>query len=395
MTHTPAPVRRLAALLPFVLAASLFSAPAARGEYFAVAEHGYSVDLPEGWQPESAEDPAKLAFGDPTGTSFLQLTVVANEPQMSADEMEAEIHRQMDAEGQAGSFRYSGRDACLGEVAFTSGGKAFRGFVLVVKELAAAGAGGEDCVIITFSPSEKYAATRDVLLSALDSFSAGQNGLLEPGPISQISSPFPARSRQAIPVVFRGQTLSVEVGRGDREASQQLVEREARILASYKAGQVEAWTRYYRMIYRDSYRRLDGLSSRLAAAMSAGGVPPKDAPVVLLSWVQGFTYQRTGTLSDFLSPISCVSTAAGDCDSRAILYDMVLDHMGIDAIILVSTKYSHALAGVRVDRPGAAFAFKGAKYLVAETTADVAIGMIAKDMADGSAWIPMSLKEGR
>jgi hypothetical protein len=247
-------------------------------------------------------------------------------------------------------------------------------------------------VLIAFAPAEGFASARDGLLSALDSFSPSGKGVLEPGPVSQMSAPFPSQSRETVPLAFRGRTLPVAFGRGEQAATQSLVEREARLLASYKAGQREAWNRFYRMIYRDSYHRLDALVDKLQTTMAAAGISPKDVPAELLSWIQAFTYERTGTLSDFLSPVSSAMSAAGDCDSRALLYDLLLDHLGVDAILLVSTRFSHALAGVQVNRPGAAFTFEGRKYLVAEMTEKVAMGMIAKEMADGSAWTAMKLR---
>ncbi len=379
-------------LLSLLLWATLAAPAPARAEVFAVKEHGYSLDLPEGWTPVSAADPAKLSFGDPTGTAFLQVSVFPREPAMTADQMEGELHRKLGAEGDGGSFSFSGRDAYLSDVAFTNEGRPFKGFILVVKDLGGPGA-PVDGVLIAFAAAEEFTASRDGLLSALDSFSPGGTAALEPGPISQMSAPFPGRSADTVSVDFRGQSIPVELGRRARESSQALVEREARLLASYKSGQIAAWNRFYRVIYRDSYHRLDGLAEKLQSALSSQGVGPQDAPQALLSWIQGFTYRRTGTLSDFLSPISSLVTAAGDCDSRAMLYDLLLDHLGLDSILLVSTRFSHALAGVRLDRPGASFLFEGRKYLVAEMTEKVGIGMIAKDMADPAAWIPMKLRE--
>jgi hypothetical protein len=394
VTHFAAPRGRiLRALIPLVVLVGLCAAPAARAELYQVSQYGYSLDLPEGWKEKGAADAARLSFADPAGTAFLQVTVVEHEPAMTADQMEGELHRQMAAEGEGGSFTFSGRDAYLSEVVFSSGGRQLHGYILVVKKLTGeAGGGMVDAVLIAFAPADAFPRVRDSLLSALDSLSPGPDAALEPGPVSQRSAPYPSRAPRAVPIAFRGQTVTVSIGQGEREASQALVEREARLLAGYKAGQVEAWTRFYRMIYRDSYRRMDGLAAELQAALSSQGVSRRDAPLALLAWIQGYQYKRTGTLSDFLSPLSSVASAAGDCDSRAMLYDLILDHMGIDAILLVSVRFSHALAGVLLDRPGAVFAFQGRKYLVAEMTEKVDIGLIAKDMADGSAWIPMRLK---
>jgi hypothetical protein len=288
---------------------------------------------------------------------------------------------------------FSGRESFLSDVTFTSAGKNLRGYLLVIKGMDGGAEPAEDCLLVCFAGVDGYEKALDSILSALDSFSPDGEGKLLPGPVSQFLSPFPDAQRENISLQFMGKTLRVAIGKGDRDASQVLVEREARLLAAYKAGQVEAWNRFYRMIYRDCYHRLDGIVSVVKDALAAGKVSQKDAPIPILSWIQGFKFERTGTLADFLSPLSVAASASGDCDSRAILYDAILDHLGYDAILLVSVKYAHALAGVALDRDGAAFTFNGKAYIVAEMTEPVDIGMIAKDMAEAKEWIPMRLRE--
>jgi hypothetical protein len=72
-------------------------------------------------------------------------------------------------------------------------------------------------------------------------------------------------------------------------------------------------------------------------------------------------------------------------------YIILLRHLGFEAILLVSEKYSHALAAVDVPGEGARFDFEGKRYLVAELTKKIAIGLIAKDMADPAFWLPVAL----
>ncbi len=108
---------------------------------------------------------------------------------------------------------------------------------------------------------------------------------------------------------------------------------------------------------------------------------------LLLSWIQDYKYYRTGTLSDFLSPVTCFVQEKGDCDSRALLYIILLKHYGIDAILMVSSVYSHSLAGVAVDGKGARFTLNKVPYLIAETTAQVSIGLIDQKMADPAKWL--------
>ncbi len=360
-----------------------------------VKEHGYTLDLPVGWEPFDASDPNKLSFSDPVYGAMLQVTVFAHEADMSAEAMEKELRGQIGAEGEGAPFVFSGREAFLSDVTFTSAGKNLRGYLLVIKGLD--GKIGkeptEDCLLVCFATVDGYEKALDSIISALDSFSPDREGLLLPGPISQFLSPFPDASRETISLQFLGQTLRVAIGAGDRDASQVLVEREARLLAVYKAGQVDAWNRFYRTIYRDCYHRLDGIVKVVSGALAEKKVPEKEAPLRILSWIQGFEFKRTGTLADFLSPLSVAASAAGDCDSRAILYDAILEHLGLDAILLVSVKYAHALAAVALDRDGAAFVLDGKKYIVAEMTEPVDIGMISKDMADAKEWIPMRLRE--
>jgi hypothetical protein len=358
-----------------------------------VKEHGYTIDLPVDWVPFDASNPDKLSFSDPVHGAMLQVTVFAHEEGMSAKDMDTKIRAQIKASVDGASFVFSGRDSFLSDATFTSAGKNLRGYFLVIKGIDGGAKPVEDCLLMCFSTVDVYETALDAMLSTLDSFSPDEAGKLLPGPISQFLCPFPDPQRQTVSIPFQGKALRVAIGTGDADASQVLVEREARLLAGYEAGQVDAWTRFYRMIYRDCYHRLDGIVQAVQGALTAAKVPEKDAPPAILSWIQGFTFERTGTLADFLSPLSVAVTASGDCDSRAILYDAILDRYGLDAILLVSMTYDHALAGVALDRDGAAFVLDGKKYIVAETTEKVDIGMIAKDMANAKEWIPMRLKE--
>jgi hypothetical protein len=380
-------------ILRAVFLVLLLSPRALHAEAVQVKEYGYSLDLPEGWKPVDASDPAKLSFTDPSSGAMLEVAVFSHERLMSASDMEADIRKKLRAEGSPAVFSFSGREACRSEIAFASGGRPMQGFVLVVKGLSLETlVPVEDAMLVGFSPKEKYGAARDSILSALDSFSPDKAGRLLPGPIGQLAAPFPPRDPRPSSVKFLGQAVRDGLGPEDARAAQSLVEREARILAREKNGQISAWRRYYRMIYRDSYHRLDGIVEGMKAVLSARAVQEKDIPAVFLSWIQDFSYQRTGTLADFLSPLSVAISASGDCDSRALFYAEILRHFGLDAIVLVSPYYAHAMAGIALDRDGAAFTFDGKKYLVAEMTEKVDMGLIAKSMADPNAWYPMPLE---
>lgn len=92
-------------------------------------------------------------------------------------------------------------------------------------------------------------------------------------------------------------------------------------------------------------------------------------------------------MSDLDGPLAVAVSGEGDCDSRGLLLAAVLNHFGIDSVLMVSDVYGHSLVGTDVVGNGARFAFGGKNYLVAETTAKVAIGMIDASMADPAKWI--------
>ena len=73
-------------------------------------------------------------------------------------------------------------------------------------------------------------------------------------------------------------------------------------------------------------------------------------------------------------------------------YVILLHHLGVDAIIMASDRYAHAMAAVDTFGPGARFEFEGRQWLVAEMTAEVALGQIAADVADPAGWIGVRLR---
>jgi hypothetical protein len=380
---------------PLIAAVCLFLLPCIlAAEPISVKEYGYAIDLPEGWVFRETSSPDKLSFEHRETGGLLQISMYGHEHAMSAEQMENALRAQLKAKGDGAAFSFSGRDSYLSDIEFLSSGRPFRGYVLIVRDVAMDNSSlpPVDAALIAFAPVDMYSTAQAGLLSALDSFSPDQEGLLLPGPISQFVWPFPDPQPQSVSIPFMGRVVNARIGRSEREAGQDVVEREAAILASCSTEQISAWNRFYRMIYRDSYHRVDAILSGLGSAMASRGVPGDEVPLDLLSWIQGFSFERTGTLSDFLSPLAVALSDAGDCDSRAILYDILLDHLGYRTILFVSTRYSHALAGVVLDRPGATLVANGTRYLVAETTDRVGIGLISSDMTDPSAWIAMELR---
>jgi len=354
----------------------------------AVKDLGCRLDLPEGWQALDTGDPAKLSFSEPARGAVLQVTAFPADSAMSARAMSAEVMRQLAAKGTPVEYSCSGHAACFSDISFASRSNPYKGYLLVMKEPLAG-----DFVLLGFAPADSFAGAGDSLLSAMDSFSIdGEAGSL-PGPVSQSAHPYPDTVQAPVETGLSDSKIRWKTGASDAAAAQAIVEREARLLASYGAENDAAWARFYRMIYRDSFRRIDSLVSAVTAEAKHKGWAREEIPIRLLSWMQGFSYSRTGTKADFLSPVAVALKASGDCDSRGLLYVMLLRRFDFDAILLVSSRYKHAMAGVVLSRQGAKVSWEGKQYLVAELTDQVDIGLIDRDMADPAGWIPISFEE--
>jgi len=356
-------------------------------EEFYIAEYDYFLDMPVGWQVYDVSDISRAAFANSSLTAVVQVISMAGESYQSADAMYEELCTEIGAEGDAAPFLFSGRDSVFSDLGFTSNGSEMRGYFIFINGRKF------DFILMAFSGNAYYEEIHDFLLSVLDSFSPSSGEKYHPGPVSQFYYPFPGGDEQQTVLIINNRQGSIPYDQREVAATQVLIEREARILASYeeKENRVGAWQRYYRMIYRDNYHRLDNLYQFLKNIYRTGGAGVADLPRDLLAWVQGFSYSRTGTLADLQSPLSSALTRMGDCDSRALLYTMLLHHFKIDALFLVSSHYSHSLAGVNVPGQGARIYFNDNSYLIAETTAQVDLGLIDRDMADPSGWTPVPL----
>jgi hypothetical protein len=91
--------------------------------------------------------------------------------------------------------------------------------------------------------------------------------------------------------------------------------------------------------------------------------------------------------SDFVNLVSAATEGRGDCDSRALLLAILLEQANIPGAIMVSREYSHAMGLADIAGPGARFSAGGKRWLVAETTAAVKIGLIGKGSADPAKWL--------
>ena len=383
LLYTLFPVLRF---LPFfLLSFLLFIAPVSLyAEPLYSPTWGFRLDLPEGYSYLEGNNIDRYSFQGPDGAMF-DIAVYSGVYQ-GIEQMSLDIGRRLDNKGDTAFFDYGGKAAALIELRFRDSA----GWGLCV-ELS--GGGGEKnpplLLALAYAPAAKN--DMDIFhLSALDSIAPSEAERLFPGPVTEFSYP---RGRQKETAVA-ATGLRALIYEHDAEAAQALVDREFSLLIRYQSSKLwkEAWIRYYRAIYRDSWDRVSGAVSALARNWASGAAPDGDSgerafAEKALSFVQDFEYERVLAGSDFINLVTAVTEGRGDCDSRAMLWAMILIKADIPAAMMVSRSYSHAMGLAGIPGGGARYESGGINWLVAETTGKVGLGLINADMSDTANWI--------
>ena len=289
------------------------------------------------------------------------------------------VHRGFGARADSGAFQFAERSALFASIEFVAGRLPVRGYGFYYDGMR------HDFAVFGFVPSDSFEQYHDFLLSAIDTFSPSVFELRRPGPVSEFLHPTVQGVATPQTLSFDNKQVHFTIDTNATGASQALIEREARVLATYTTTTdlwLEAWQRYYRIIYRDNYRRLQPLAVALREHFQREGASKAVVAADLLDWLQQFRYERNDTLSDLTAPIVALLERAGDCDSLGLLYIILLEHLDYDTLLLVSTRHAHSLVGIDVKGAGARYDFQGRAYLLAELTEKVPIGQIARSMAD-------------
>lgn len=366
------------------------------------SDAGFYVDIPELWQMTDGDGNTKVEFTSPDGRALFQINVFPGTYAKDAKTFAKQMQQKLKARGDSESYIVSNRDAVLSDFTFSNGEEDVRGyFIFINGGLTLDGKSESDYVIFAYTTLPYYEAYHDFLLSCLDSFSLDERERFCSGPISQYFYN-PQTDPEIREVNFNGIKLQVEYDSAFADASQVLVEREARILEEYtKAPEAakDAWCRFYRMIYRDNYRFLSKFSFAIKNAIDTlysqeqGLLSLAESDYFaakLLKYTQGFKYTRNTEGADVVNPYTAGILQTGDCDSRALFMNIILHKANIDSILMVSSVYSHALCAIDVKGSGARFVFDSKKWLVAETTASVSLGLIDQKMSAMDNWIGVS-----
>jgi len=340
---------------------------------------GFRIDLPEGYQYVEGNEFDRYSFQGPFEAMF-DIAVYGGAGR-NIEQLINDVSNRLGNTGDTAFFSYSDKAAALVELNFQD----FIGWGICVELPGMPGKDRPLLLALAYSPDKRQ--DMDVFhLSALDSIIPSETERRRPGLIMEFTYP---RGNQVETKIW-GTDLTAFIRKNDAEASQALVDREFALLTRYQVAENwrEAWIRFYRMICRDSWDRVADAVFRLERNWNTvtGGNDRAFAEKAL-SYVQGFQYERDPEGSDFVNLVSAITEGRGDCDSRAMLWSMILRQANIPAAIMVSQKHSHAMGLADIAGNGARFESHGIKWLAAETTGKVGIGLIDQTMSDSESWL--------
>ncbi|MDR0643195.1 MAG: hypothetical protein LBG07_12145 [Treponema sp.] len=371
----------------FPLLFLLLASPRLYPEPYFSSRDGFQFDLPPGYRMTGGQG-RRFSFRNPQGSVF-EISTESGPGKPEA--LLGRLLSRLGNRGESENFSYHGRAAALARLEFKLGGKTCLGWGLCLDR-------GEDLLLaLAYGPGEN--GQELFHLSSLDSIAPTGAEQLYWGPVTEYT--WPRGEPGETPLYNSG--VSAMIAAGDAEAAQGLVDREFQLLRQFSASSQwqEAWRRFYRMIRRDSWERLRDALFRLErswnveAALGRGkttepGLSDRELASRALSYVQGFRYERDLMGSDFVNLVSAITEGRGDCDSRALLWALFLAQANIDAGIMVSRDYKHAMGIANIEGPGARFPLEQKEYLVAETTAAVDLGLIGKNMSETAKWLGVS-----
>lgn len=359
---------------------------------------GFLIDLPEGFELSGGDRRNRFSFADAMTSANVDMVAYAPGRFASPEALLLDIGKRLSSASDPTPFEYRGLKAALVDLSFTAPFGQAEGWALAV-ELGSGAAGASSpgrpplLVMLSYAKEGEGNATMRCL-SALDSLAPRPQDRFAPGPMSVFA--YPPSGAEQVEIVVGETKAEAVVDASDAEAAKALVDREFGILQTYANARnwKEAWTRFYRSIWRDSYERLAGVSFAVERALTGSEGRGQDDRASgrrlaegALAWVQSFAYERDLMGSDFVDLVSAATERRGDCDSRALLWAIVVQHANLDAILMVSREYGHAMAAVESGGGGARFPFKNGDWIVAETTAKVSLGMIGKNVSDPAKWL--------
>lgn len=367
-------------LAPVTLPAEVISSPLG----------GFFLDPPEQWLFASDPSPEHLVLTDASRRAVFEVYTQnlgeAQRPNLKFLTQKAQdLKTKLKAKGEEGIFLWNGQPAVMGNWEYQAGRYPVQGWVLFVSNDV-----DRMWTALAYAPQDFYDEFADEIISTINSFAVGQKGRDLPGPLSSLftqSGDSPLQKLSTLPKL--PDAVNLYISPDQNEMILATIERETRLLIPHveQPSFSKAWSRYYRQIYREIREGLAPLAQIWQEKAQSMEWNPQEQAQALLAWLQSFDYVRKGGLTDLSTPWEVLKEGKGDCDSLALMYLAILDHLGQRGILMVSSTYKHAMAALDLAGDGARFPFANNNWLVAELTATVTLGQIDSTMANPDEWL--------
>ena len=153
-----------------------------------------------------------------------------------------------------------------------------------------------------------------------------------------------------------------------------------------------AWGWVYHQIFKKDANRINNIAAAFAYYEKKLGLSKHQLATLMLNFVQSIPYKVPQNNIGLYTPFEVLDRATGDCDSKSLLYYILLRKMGIDAVILVSRHYKHAMVGVDVTTGGEFFpAFYKRFYFTEVTGKGHRIGGLPAQSGDKKRWYAVKI----
>lgn len=359
-------------------------------------ELGYSLNIPEGFVlSDYTEDGLSLLFEHPNIPVSLIIRAYPKADFSDSENALATSLTKLSATGNTDTFNWSNQKCAITTFEMTLD-KPYAGWGVS----APITDGNYYIVCLCYANKDKADACNQFIISTLNSLCIDDNFFNTPGIIATYA--YPKEGSKNLKLKIGSYTVNTSIDRCDAEAAQFIVDLEYGVLCLYANHpmMMDAWKRFYKMIYRDSCGRLSKVNEDIQKVVYSGAVkknpskPDQEYAATLLSWVQNFEYRRDNeknTSSDFTALPAILEGKGNDCDSRSMLLCVLLNDIGVDSLLLFSPQFSHAMGAFNIDAPGQKYDVQTedqqiVSYIMGETTAKVTLGTIAQDHADRSKW---------
>ena len=128
------------------------------------------------------------------------------------------------------------------------------------------------------------------------------------------------------------------------------------------------WPVIYNQLLEKNQDRLTSVARSLKRAADKYGYDRYELASLTLAFVQHIPYKIPRNELGLMTPPTTLSKRWGDCDTKSLLYVLVMQQLGFDVSLFISDRYRHAMAGVNINALGTSMGHRGRQYYFAETT---------------------------